>query len=198
MLLSRGPGQHSWRSLGLRQRQGGSAWAGAPRGKPGSWAVPLACGGPRTGHWEALGEVVRQGSDARLGARRHTWGPLCLPTHKPPLPGAPCGQRARGRRPLWSSSGPTHPFGPRHQHTEEILEEVEAASLWATLGKGRCPAAPGGAPYNVCKLPGLMGPGLCPRGAAPWLSAASGGTQARTAPGLSVASWLGRAGISPP
>lgn len=133
------------------------------------------------------------------GPQAHLGAPLFAHSQTPsPGQPLPCGQRARGRRPLWSSSGPTHPFGPRHQHTEEILEEVEAASLWATLGKGRCPAAPGGAPYNVCKLPGLMGPGLCPRGAAPWLSAASGGTQARTAPGLSVASWLGRAGISPP
>lgn len=74
MLLSRGPGQHSWRSLGLRQRQGGSAWAGAPRGKPGSWAVPLACGGPRTGHWEALGEVWPY---AR--AQMRGWGPAGTP-----------------------------------------------------------------------------------------------------------------------
>ena len=170
VLLSRGPGQHSWPSLGLRQRQGGSAWAGAPRGNPGSWAVPLACGGPRTGHWEALSEVWPY---AR--AQMRGWGPAGTPgaplfAHsQTPSPGQPlpCGQRARGHRPLWSSSGPTHPFGPRHQHTEEILEEAEAASLWATLGTGRCPDAPGGAPYNVCKLPGLMGPGLCPQRGGP-------------------------------
>ena len=128
---------------------------GAPREKLGSWAVALACRGPRTGRWEPLGEVWPS-----TRAQMRGWGPAgtpggtCLPTQSP-LSQAASAQWSKGQGPLCSSPGPTHPFGPRHQHTEGILEKGEAASLRGTLRKGRCPAAPGGACHTVCKLPGL-------------------------------------------
>lgn len=94
------PGQHSWRSLGPRQRQGGSTWAGAPREKLGSWAVALACGGPRTGHWKPLGEVWPC-ARAQMRGRGH----LCLPTHCP-LSRAASPLWLEGQGPLQSSLGP--------------------------------------------------------------------------------------------
>lgn len=94
------PGQHSWRSLGPRQRQGGSTWAGAPREKLGSWAVALACGGPGTGHRKPLGEVWPC-ARAQMRGRGH----LCLPTHCP-LSRAASPLWLEGQGPLQSSLGP--------------------------------------------------------------------------------------------
>lgn len=148
-----------------RQRPGSPAWVGAPRGKLGSRAVALACEGPRRGRREPLGEVW---PCAR--AQMRGWGPAGTPGGtsvcplNPPSPWQPQ-LWSKGQGPLRSSPGPTHPFGPRHQHTEGILEKGEAASLQATLRKGRYPAAPGGASHNVCKLP--AGPGRVP----PWRDA---------------------------
>lgn len=103
-----------------RQRPGGPAWVGAPREKLSSWAVALACGGPRSGRREPLGEVW---PCAR--AQMRGWGPAGTPGGtsvcplNPPSPGQPlpCGQRARGRCAL--ALGPPFLLVPDTAHRKD-------------------------------------------------------------------------------